>query len=174
MKIVRGGFGFRNKQGQHALGANGDDVVLILKNSFDGQKALAGQQQAILMKQVRRDDGIGHPGFIFQADEDESLGGSRALAGNDAASDAETPPAGNVAQFNGTANAHGIEPRATVRHGMWADGETRAVKIGDQALFVVQGLERRRRIGFRLLFEQRSGDADGAFHLPERIAAVKI
>src|SRR5271166_6187330 len=50
VKIMRNGFGFRNEQRQHAFGADGNDVILILKNSFDGEETLAGQQQAILMK----------------------------------------------------------------------------------------------------------------------------
>ena len=55
---------------------------------------------------------------------------------------------------------------------MRADGESGAVEVGDQALFVIHGLERRGGIGFRLLFEQRTGGADGALDLPEGVAAV--
>jgi hypothetical protein len=47
------------------------------------------------------------------------------------------------------------------------------VEVGDQALFVVHGLERRGRVGFGLGFEQGASDADGAFDLPEGVAAMK-
>ena len=67
MKVVRVGFGFRNEQGQNAFGFDGDDVVLILQNTFDGEEALASKKQAILMEQVGRHDGIGYAGFIFDA-----------------------------------------------------------------------------------------------------------
>ncbi len=56
---------------------------------------------------------------------------------------------------------------------MRADGESGAMEVGDQALFVIHGLERGRSVGFGLLFEQRAGGADGAFDLPEGVAAVK-
>ena len=107
VEIVRDGFGFRDEQRQHAFGFDGDDVVLILQDAFDGEKFLAGQQQAILMKQVGCDDGVGHAGFIFQADKHKSFGGAGTLADDDAASDAQPLAAGKVAQIAGAANAHG-------------------------------------------------------------------
>ena len=60
-----------------------------------------------------------------------------------------------------------------VGHGMRADGETGAVEVGDQTLFVGHGFERRRGVGFGRSFEQRAGAADGAFDLPEGVAAVE-
>ena len=48
------------------------------------------------------------------------------------------------------------------------------MEVGNQALFVIHGLKRRRRIGLRQIFQQRAGGAYRAFHLPERVAAVKL
>src|SRR6267143_3198980 len=56
---------------------------------------------------------------------------------------------------------------------MWSDRKTGTVKIGDQSLFAGHGLERRRGIGFRKFFQQRSGPAHGFLDLPEGIAAVE-
>jgi hypothetical protein len=56
---------------------------------------------------------------------------------------------------------------------MRADGESRAVEVGDQALFVVHGGEGRAFIRFGVLFEEWAGGADGSFHLPEGITAMK-
>jgi hypothetical protein len=56
---------------------------------------------------------------------------------------------------------------------MRADGESGAVKVGNQALFMIHGRERGGSIGFGVLFEKRAGGADGAFYLPESVAAVK-
>jgi hypothetical protein len=55
---------------------------------------------------------------------------------------------------------------------MRADSESGAVKVGDQALFVIHRLERRGGIGLVLIFQQGAGSADGPFDLPESIAAV--
>src|ERR1039458_7318038 len=114
------------------------------------------------MEQVGRDDGVGHAGFIFQTYKHKSFCSSWALADNDAAADAETLAAGNVAQFAGAANSHGIEPFAAVGHGMRAYGQSGAVEVGDQALFVVHGLQWRGRVGLGLGFEQRGGGAGAA------------
>ena len=57
---------------------------------------------------------------------------------------------------------------------MRAYGESSAVEVGDQALFVIHGSERGWCIHFILLFEQWAGGADGALDLPERVAAVKV
>ena len=112
MEIVRNGFGLGDEQRQHAFGFDGDDVVLILQNAFDGEEALAGKQQAILVKQVWPDNGVSYASFIFQTEKDESFGGSWALADDDAAADAETLAVGNITQVAGAADAHGSEPLA--------------------------------------------------------------
>jgi hypothetical protein len=54
-----------------------------------------------------------------------------------------------------------------------ADSEAGAVEVGDQALFVIHGLEWRGGVGLGMIFEQRARAADGAFDLPEGIAAMK-
>jgi hypothetical protein len=56
---------------------------------------------------------------------------------------------------------------------MWADGEACAVEVGDQALFLIHGSEGRTFIGLGMLFEEWAGGADGAFDLPEGVAAVE-
>jgi hypothetical protein len=56
---------------------------------------------------------------------------------------------------------------------MRADGESGAVEVGNQTLFLVHGLEWRRGVGLWLVFEQRAGAADGTFDLPESVAAMK-
>src|SRR5437879_13026808 len=106
------------------------------------------------MKKVGGNDCVSHSSFIFQTYKDKSLGGSRTLAGDDASSDAEALAAGNVAKFAGAADAHGIEPFASVGHRMRSHSHSCAVEVGDQTFFMVHGLERRRRIGFGERFQQ--------------------
>ena len=69
-----------------------------------------------------------------------------------------------------------IELCAMLRHRMVADGEAGAVKIGDQALFVVHRVERREKgsgIGssplLTLLLEESACGTAGAFHLPQAL-----
>jgi hypothetical protein len=56
---------------------------------------------------------------------------------------------------------------------MRANGQAGAVEVGNQALFMVHAPEWRGRVRLRLSFEQRTGGADGAFDLPQGVAAVK-
>ena len=44
VEVMRERFGLGDKQGLHAFGFDGDDVVLILQNAFDGKESLAAKQ----------------------------------------------------------------------------------------------------------------------------------
>ena len=57
---------------------------------------------------------------------------------------------------------------------MWSDGQACAVEVGDQAFFLIHPVQGRALIGFGVLFEEWAGGADGAFNLPEGIAAVEV
>src|SRR5580698_6417120 len=173
MKVVGDGFGFGDEERLHTFGFDGDNVVLILQDAFDGEETFTGQQYTVLMKQVGRDDGVSHTSFIFKANKNKSFGSTRALAGDDAASDAQTLAVRNITQFDGSANTHGIEPPAAVGHGMRTNSQPGAVEVGDQTLFMVHGRQRGGQIGFRMVFKQRSGVAHGPFDLPKDIPAME-
>ena len=66
MEVVRTGFCFGDEERLHAFGADRDHVVLILQDAFDGKESLAGEEQAVLVKQIRADDRVGYSGFIFK------------------------------------------------------------------------------------------------------------
>src|SRR6266576_3228035 len=66
VEIVRNGFGFCDEEWLHTFGADGDHVVLILQDAFDGEEALAGQQQAIFVKQIGADYCVRYSGLVFQ------------------------------------------------------------------------------------------------------------
>src|ERR1700756_4263423 len=66
VEIVGSSFCFRDEERLHAFGADGDHVVLILQDAFDGEEALAGQEQAVFVKQIGANDGVRYSRFIFQ------------------------------------------------------------------------------------------------------------
>jgi len=66
MEIVGNGFGFGDEERLHAFGADRDHIVLILQDAFDGEEALAGQQQAVFVKQIGADYCVRYSRFIFQ------------------------------------------------------------------------------------------------------------
>ena len=173
VEVVRGGCGAGDVERQHAFGFHRNDIVLILEDALDEQKLPGGDQETMLLKKVGGNDGIRHPGFIFQAEEDKSLGGAGTLAGDHASANTESLSAGHVAEIAGGAHLHTAEARAMIGHGMGADGESGAMEVGDQTLFGIHGLQGRRSIGLRVLIEQRSGEADSALDLPESVAAVE-
>src|SRR3979490_319192 len=149
------GRGFRPgyEQRKDAFRLYGNHIVLILQDAFDGQETFAGQQKTVLVKKIGGNDRIGYPGFILQADKDESFGSAGTLASDDAASDAQALAAWNRAEVAGTANALSVEPGAAVGDGMRSASEARAVKIRYQALFIVHGFEGRRRIWHGQIFQ---------------------
>ena len=88
VEIVRSGFGACDAQRLNAFRFHGDDIVLILQASFDQQKLMMNDHGMILLEKLRRDDGIGDSGFVFQAEEDKTLGGAGALARDHGSGDA--------------------------------------------------------------------------------------
>jgi hypothetical protein len=81
--------GARPDQGTDALHFHRDDPVEVLKHAFQQQEGLADQNRAVGLELVRRDDRIGDPCFVFEAQEEESLGCAGALAADDASGDAD-------------------------------------------------------------------------------------
>ena len=55
----------------------------VLDFAVDGEEQFLGNGEAPLFEELRGNDGIGDAGFIFEADEDKSLGGAGSLAAND-------------------------------------------------------------------------------------------
>ena len=133
MKIVRIRDSARDGERANAPGLHGDDVVLILQQTFDEEKLLVHDDQAILREELRRDDGVGNAGFVLDAEEDEALGGAGALARDDAAGNADGRAVGKIAEFDGGMNALPLEASAVVSHGVESHGESCAAKIGDEA-----------------------------------------
>src|SRR6516164_5644691 len=66
-----------------------------------------------------------------------------------------------------------LERRSAISHRMRTGRQPGAVKVGNQALFGCHGSERRGSIDLRNSIEQRTRKAHGAFHLPQRIAAMQ-
>src|SRR6266849_3359993 len=174
IEIVRTGFGLRDRERQHALGLHRNDVVLVLKGPFHYEELLGSQQQPVFLKQVWSDDCIGHPGFVFQAEKDETLGGARTLAGDDASSNAQMLAMGNAAEFARSADSHRFHPRAVISHGMRPDGHASAAEVGHEALFIIHGPQWGFGVRLRQFIQQRARMADRALDLPEGVAAMKF
>src|SRR4051812_13618804 len=66
VEVVRTGGSSGELQRSDALGADRDDVVLMLEDAFDEHEAHRYQLNAIFFEEVGRDDGVGDAGFIFQ------------------------------------------------------------------------------------------------------------
>jgi hypothetical protein len=74
MKIVRGAANqLLVPQGFDVASLHENGAVGVLQMAFDNQKTFLRNHQAQLFKKGRRHDGVGHAGFIFQADEDKTL-----------------------------------------------------------------------------------------------------
>ena len=53
----------------------------VLHCACDEQKPVAGNDQAVALKDIRCQNDIGDAGFVFKGEEDKAFGGSGALAG---------------------------------------------------------------------------------------------
>src|SRR5690348_15109450 len=170
VKIVRGHGGCADLQWQYTVSFDGNYVIQILQCSFDEQKLLANERQAIVFEQVGSDDGVGDAGFILQAEEDESVSGAGTLACDDAAGNAHAASVFNVLQVAGA--LHALQLGAAVSHGMTPHRQAGAAKVSYQPLFVIHACQGRGGVALDNSFQQRPGSARGAFHLPQSVAAM--
>lgn len=67
MEIMRCSLGTGDVQREHAFRLDGNNVILVLQNTFHHEKLLGTHQQPILLKQPGINDGVCYSGFIFQA-----------------------------------------------------------------------------------------------------------
>src|SRR5271157_2830224 len=180
IKIMRSGRGLGDAERQDALGFHGNHIVLILQLSFNEQELLTDNHQTVLRKQIWSDDGIGDASLIFEAEEDEALGGAGPLARDYGAGDSNLLAVGNALQLRRRADAQGLHLRAAIGHGMRAEGEPRAREVRHQALLGSHDGKGRSRLAgcrrpiFRRLrssriFKQLSRRPYCSLHLPQSI-----
>src|SRR5579863_2469706 len=74
------------RHGQHLferpepLPTHRDAAVALLQHPLDDQARRAGDQLAVSLQEVGGDDRLRHAGLVLQGEEEETLGGARALA----------------------------------------------------------------------------------------------
>src|SRR5579863_10659573 len=176
MKIVGADVGGGDVKRGDALSFHVNHAVLVLHFAFDGHEAAAGDDDALALKKIGRDDDVGDAGFVFEREEYESLGSAGALAGNDAAGDAREAVVGAIGELLRGENTLGAQMRAMKGDGVRASGQTSDGVIGGEAFVGVHFLEGPGG-GCVLVFgqggaQQRADRTAGLLDLPERIAAM--
>jgi len=78
LRVGRGGLEAL-EEGPEALGADGGDAVLVLEGALHQEEGLARDGQSVAPEQGRAHDHVHEPGLVLQVQEDEALGGARAL-----------------------------------------------------------------------------------------------
>jgi hypothetical protein len=99
--------------------------------------------QVIPLKKLWSNDGVGNSRFVFQAEEDETLGGAGTLARNHRTSNADFDPVGQVMQVRSRKNAFSFLLLAMIAQRMRAHRHSDIAKVGDQTLFRSHPLQRR-------------------------------
>ena len=153
-KSCVGGNAVNGKLGK-APRANRHHALNLLKDPFCEQDARTAQQQAMLLKQSRRDDQVRHAGFVFERDEEKALGGGGTLADDHNACDPDPGPVTGARQIGGAQDSTrpqlGPQPGHQVRSGGKAGGGV----IG-AGLFNGQHRGQRRRHRLRLDARQQA------------------
>ena len=86
---MRTDIGARDVKRDYSLGFDVNNSVLILERAFDQEEAIARYCDAVLLEYIGCEDDVGDAGFVFEGEKDEALGCAGALAGDDAAGDAD-------------------------------------------------------------------------------------
>ena len=101
MKIVGDNGGFTDGKDLDSIGFHWNHVVYILKAAFDQQESASHDREAILVKDVGRDDRVRDSGFIFETEEHESFSSARTLACNDSSGNSNGCPVTAACQIGG-------------------------------------------------------------------------
>src|SRR5947209_1309958 len=88
MKVMGGSGSTREMKRLNDSSLHRDNAILILQHAIDDQKGIVYDGGVIFFKELRRDDDVGNPCFIFHAQEYKSFGGARPLANNNCTRDA--------------------------------------------------------------------------------------
>ena len=91
-------------EGFDFFGFNDHDVVGVLDLAFDDEKVFLRDEEALFFEELRRDDGVGDAGFVFEADEDKTFGGAGSLTANDVAGDANALAVAGFWEIRGAPN----------------------------------------------------------------------
>src|SRR3954467_5666 len=110
------------------LGLDDENIFSGLEPAGDLEEQFLGDDEAELFKKLGRDDGIADAGFVFEADEDESLGGAGALTANDISSNGDDLPFTTFRDVRGAPDIR--ELLAKQGHWMRAGGEVHAFIVG--------------------------------------------
>ncbi len=73
MEIMGADVGAGDFEGSDSLCLHVNHSVLILQRTFDPEKPAARDDDAIALKDIRRNDDVGDAGFIFEGKKDEAL-----------------------------------------------------------------------------------------------------
>ena len=92
-------------QGVDAAGLDHGGAASVLDFALDGKEGFLGDGEAPLFEELCGNNGVGHAGFIFEADEDESLRGAGPLPRDDHAGDAHAPAVPARSQIDRAQNA---------------------------------------------------------------------
>jgi hypothetical protein len=91
--------GARDVKRDNSLGFDVNNSVLILERAFDQEESVASNDIAVLLEYIGCEDDVGDAGFVFEGEKYEALGCAGALAGDDAAGNADGLIATSLNEF---------------------------------------------------------------------------
>src|SRR5437870_4794568 len=74
-------------------------AIGVLKNALDDQAGGADDDRSLIAEELRADDRLRHPGFIFQREKNESFGRPWTLSYNDCSGSRDTSSIRNAFQI---------------------------------------------------------------------------
>jgi hypothetical protein len=101
-------------------------ALLRLQDAVDPEEqGRVGEDSPEAVELIGADDDVYEARFILESEEQETLGGARALAADDGAAHADEVAVALIRQVDRTQDVGRLELIAKTRHRMRADGEVR-------------------------------------------------
>ncbi len=128
MKIVGRRGGQKGKRARlNRLRFEMNHTVLVLHNTFDEQERLARHEQPLLLKNLRCEDDVGDPGFVFETQKNKSFRSARSLPADYIAGQPEPRAGPRLREISSSPDIW--QMRTNQRERMRAGGQVRSAII---------------------------------------------
>ena len=103
------------------IGHDMDDPVAVLEDTFDTKKGFLGDHETVGLEEFGAENGVYNPGFILEADKEETFGCAGALPADHGSADVDALPVTTFLKIRGTPES-GMKT-ANHPHRVGADGQ---------------------------------------------------
>lgn len=140
MKVVRLDFGIDELKRLDKSGFHRYDAILVLQHPSYQKKRMMYNDAMVPFEKLRGNDHVGNAGFVFEAQENKSFGGTRPLTGNHGACYGHKLAVRQLFEMSCGQNSLPLEVGTVLSEWVRPDGQPGSMKIGEETFFGGHGI----------------------------------